>query len=167
MGLNASAMLGAEQVAGVRVNHRGFGKAIMAGGGGKSAGTWGGGAATGLGGAIGSSILARWAAKRGKVEGQEAITSTAPDFGRIAFLVLTAGELALIGLDTKTTSKLTAVLARVPRSEVASVDIVKAAPLMAKPLTVRFTNGEQWLLEVPAPMKRNGKKVVSAFARRS
>ena len=163
MALNASKILGSDQTAGVRVNNRGYGKTLMSGSRGMAGGTMAGGAASGVGGAIGSVLMSRWASKRATAERAEAVASTAPRFGKLAFLALTQNELALIDMDVKTTAKLTTVLARVARSEVTSVQMAKAGPLMAKPLTVMFANGERWLLEVPALMKRDGRKLVRAF----
>jgi hypothetical protein len=90
--------------------------------------------------------------------------SSAPDFGQMAFLAATDHEIALIGINAKTTARLTSVLARVPRADVSSITMGSTSPLISKPITVTFSNGDQWLLEVSAAMKRNAKKVVDAFA---
>jgi hypothetical protein len=158
MALDASEKLGTPQIAGVRVNRRGFGKSIMA---------RGSGGAGGVGGVLGRAMVSVWAGKKAKTEQSEAAVSSAPPFGKIAFLVLTEGELALIDTDSRTTVKLTDVLARVNRSEVTSIEVGKAGPMLAKPITVTFVNGQIWLLEVPAPLKRGAKKLANAFAGRA
>jgi hypothetical protein len=164
MGLDASTLLGSEQIAGVRVNRRGYYLATVSRQGGKQVGGFSGGAAGGIGGVIGSSLLARWARKTARTQATETPRSTAPDFAHMAFLAVTASDLALLGVDSTTTAKLTSVLARMPRSAVASVSLDSAGPLISKPLTVTFTNGDVWTFEVSAALKRNARKVAGVFA---
>jgi hypothetical protein len=164
MGLNATELLGAEQVAGVRVNRRGYNLAVLSRQRVGPGGSFAGGAATGAGGMLGAVLLARWARKTAKAEATGLPRSAAPEFGQMAFLAVTDRELALVGINAKTTAKLTTVLARVPRSDVASVTMGGAPPLISKPITVTLANGDEWLLEVSAAMKRNARGVVNVFA---
>lgn len=164
MGLNATELLGAEQLAGVRVNKQGFYLATLSRQGGKSMGGFSSGAAGGLGGVLGSSLLARWARKKAKTQAVNTPQSSAPEFTQMAFLALTASDIALIGIDARATAKLTSVLAEVPRSQIAAVTLRSAGPLISKPLTVIFTNGELWNLEVSAALKREARRIAAAFA---
>jgi hypothetical protein len=150
VGLNASDILGSPEVAGCKVNPRGANKGTIA----KA------GAGQGLGGAAAGVV----ADKKRKAEQVEAATSTAPSFGTIAWLALTADELALVDIEVKRGLKLSNVLARVPRSEVTSVVLGKAPPLISKPLTITLANGDHWIFEVPALGKGGVNDMVEAFA---
>jgi hypothetical protein len=150
LALNASDILGSPEVAGCKVNPRGANKGAIA----KA------GAGQGIGGMAAGVV----ADKKRKAEQAEAATSVAPSFGTIAWLALTADELALVGIEVKRGLRLSNVLARVPRSEITSVVLGKAAPLVSKPLTITFANGDHWILEVPALGKGGVKDMVEAFA---
>jgi hypothetical protein len=118
----------------------------------------------GPGGGLGGVVAGTVAGKQAKAERAEAATSATPSFGgMIAWLALTASELALVDIEAKGGLRLSSVLARVPRGEVTSVVLGKAAPLISKPLTVTFANGDQWILEVPALGKGDVKEIVAAF----
>jgi hypothetical protein len=104
------------------------------------------------------------AQKKRKTELAEAATSSAPSFTAIAWLALTANELALVDIETKGRLRLSNVLARVPRDEITSVVLGKAAPMISKPLTVMFANGDRWIFEVPALAKGGVKEIVAAFS---
>jgi hypothetical protein len=150
MALNASDILGSPEVAGCKVNPRGANKGTIA----KA------GVGQGLGGVAAGVV----AGKKRKAEVAEAATAVTPSFGTIAWLALTAEELALVDIEVKRGLKLSNVLARVPRSEITSVVLGKAPPLISKPLTISLANGDHWILEVPALGKGGVKDIVGAFA---
>ena len=54
------------------------------------------------------------------------------------------------------------VIVRVPRSEVASAEL-GGGGLFSPPLTITFTNGSTWQLEVPRPNKKQAKEVVATL----
>ncbi|HEX3824933.1 MAG TPA: hypothetical protein VHV79_10760 [Mycobacteriales bacterium] len=150
MALDASEILGSPQLAGCRVNPRGSNKATM-----RNVGM-----GEGLGGALAGAI----AGKKVGAEPAQAAASVTPSFTMIAWLVLTASELALVSIDRKRGLSLDQILARVPRTEINSVELGKAAPMVSKPLTVTFTSGDYWIVEVPALAKGDVKKIADAFA---
>jgi hypothetical protein len=148
MALDASQLLGSAQLAGCKVNPRGTNKATMsrAGGG-------------GIGGAVASTV----ASKRVGAERAQAAATVTPSFQMIGWLALTDSELALISINRKGGLSLDDVLGRVPRAEVSSVELGKAPPLISKALTITFTNGDQWIVEVPALGKGDVKQIAAAF----
>jgi hypothetical protein len=148
MALDASQILGSPQLAGCKVNPRGTNKATMsrAGGG-------------GIGGAVASTV----AAKRVGAERAQAAATVTPAFTMIGWLALTDSELALVSVDRKRGLKLDAVLGRVPRADVKSVELGKAPPMISKPLIITFTNGDQWIVEVPALGKGDVKQIAASF----
>jgi hypothetical protein len=150
LALNASDILGSSEVAGCKVNPRGTNKGTIA--------------KAGVGEGLGGVAAGMVASKKREAEVAEAATSETPSFNVIAWLALTADELALVDIDAKRTLKLSSVLARVPRSEVTSVVLGKAPPLISKPLTVTLANGDRWVLEVPALGKGGVKDIVAAFS---
>jgi hypothetical protein len=152
MALDAAPLLGATQLAGVKVNPKGYGKSTGA----RSAGV-------GAGGLIGAAISAGASMKADKQRAQAAAVTQAPDFGRLAYLAVTADELALIKVKGALTVKLDEVITRVPRSEVASAQLGDAR-VYSPSLTITFNGGETWLLEVPRPSKKDAQKVVDALA---
>jgi hypothetical protein len=104
-------------------------------------------------------------AKSAKEEKAAAAHSTAPAFPKIAWLALTADEIALVEVDARTTLKMTGiVLARMPRSGVVSVDVKRSKPLIASPITVGFRDGQVWIFEVPTGSKRKAKSLAAQVA---
>src|ERR1017187_10995224 len=151
MALDASQKLGSPQLAGVKVNPRGFGKSK----GSNFSGMYGG--------VIGAGIGAAKAMKAGQEQARIASESETPGFGRLAYLAVTADELALIEVKAKVvTTYLDEVIVRVPRSELASVEL-DGGGLYALPLAVTFSGGDRWELEVPKPSKKHAKEVVQAL----
>lgn len=142
MATDASAVLGAPQLAGGFVNPKGFARRVTA--------SMAGGA---IGGAIGSTIA-------GGTGSQE---QGVPDFGRVGYVAVTADEIALV----KTKSgmlkmKLTdIVLAREPRSEITSAELKKGALVSA--LTITFSGGGEWKFDVPKANQRGAVEVVQAL----
>jgi hypothetical protein len=118
------------------------------------------GAGEGLGGAVAGAM----AGKHVDAERAQAAGSVTPSFVMIGWLALTANEIALVSIDRKRGLKLDQVLGRVPRAEVSSVELGKAAPMISKPLIVTFTNGDQWVFEVPALGKGDVKEIAASFA---
>jgi hypothetical protein len=115
------------------------------------------------GGVIGAGIGAAKAMKAGQEKARIAAESETPKFGRLAYLVVTADELALIEVKSKVvTAYLDEVIARLPRSEVAAVEL-DGGGLYALPLTIAFNSGDSWALEVPKPSKKHAKEVVQAL----
>jgi hypothetical protein len=148
MGIDVSAQIGSPQVAGTQVSPRGAGKQAMA---------WGAGTAGGL-------IPAVIGAAAGQKAAKDAVKlraeSETPQFGRLGFLALTDGELALVKMKPGLVSpKPVEVIARVQRSDIASIELGGGFPTV--PLTVAFTNGETWSFEVPRLASGNAKELVS------
>jgi hypothetical protein len=134
MAIDASEVLGAAQIAGVKVNPRGMAKRV----GGDQAG-----GAAGLVGQATAKVMYR------DVDSTPAQT---PDFGRNAFLAVTADDVAMIKLKSgMVTLKLDEVLARVPRADVVNAELGGG---VAPGLTIGFRNGESWKVEVTRPSKK-------------
>jgi hypothetical protein len=149
MALDASQLLGSAQVAGCKVNPRGTNKAVMS--------------KAGPGGGLGGVVAGAVAGKHVAAERAQAAATVTPAFQMIAWLALTDSELALVSIDRKRGLSLDQVLGRVPRADVRSVELGKAAPLVSKPLTITFTNGDQWIVEVPALGKGDVKQIAATF----
>jgi hypothetical protein len=142
MGYHATEILGAKQVAGATVMPKG---AIMR----SVAGPTGVNLVGGVAGAVLSSTAGEVAKRKNKTADTDSDT---PVLGRTAFLSVTDSELALIGIKMGILSnKLSDVIARVPRSDIRSVEFQSS--VMSK-LTVSFTNDTTWDFEVS---KTNGK----------
>jgi hypothetical protein len=151
VGLDASQLLGAPQIAGVKVNPRGMAKRVAGTGRGVGAGAGGSGI---LGGTIGSRIASKMQ--------PGAVPSEVPDFGRNAYLALTNRELALIKLRSGlVTLKFDEVLARVSRNEVTAAELGGGVSAVA--LTITFANGAAWAVEVPRPSKKHAEELVRAL----
>ena len=150
MAHDASEILGSAQLAGVKVNPRGFGKSTGANFTGMYAGL------------VGAAVSTVAAGRAKKQQAEAAALSTAPRFGRLAYLAVTADELALVELKQKGAVRLelNQVIARIPRSEVATAELGGGHTLMSPPLTVTFASGDTWLLEVPRPSKKQALEVV-------
>jgi hypothetical protein len=136
LAFDASTLIGSPQLAGVKVNPRGMSKRVA--------------------GNIGGRLPAR------VVYGSEGpTTSESPNFGRLAYLAVTHSELALIKLKSGlVTSKLDEVIVRIPRSDVSTVELGNG---WVTPLTITFSNGDTWQLEVPPPNKKHAQAVVHAL----
>jgi hypothetical protein len=147
MALDASQLLGSPQLAGVKVSPRGLTKSTALG----SAGL-------GVGGLLGGAISATAGAKAGRRQAETG--SDTPKFGRVAYLAVTQEELALIKLTGLATFKLDEVIARVPRSDVASAEIGRS---LAPSLTITFGSGGSWQLEVARVSKKDAEAVVHAL----
>jgi hypothetical protein len=157
MAHDASEILGSAQVAGVKVNPFGFGKATA----GRSGGA---GAGAGAAGLVAVGILNAMGMKSAKKAKEAAAESQTPDFGRLAYLAVTEQELALVELKQNGAVglRLENVIERVPRSAVSSATLGRAG-LFSPPLTLSFTDGNTWRLEVPLPSRKNAKQVVRSL----
>jgi hypothetical protein len=137
MAEDASAVLGAPQVAGTFVNPKGFTRTVTA---------------SVAGGAVGAAI-----------GGGSGGTDAAPKFGRVAYVAASDREIAL--LKTKTGAfkmKVTdEVLARVPRSEIASTELDQGT-LLSK-LKIVFTDGGTWEFDIPKQAKKTAQGFVTAL----
>jgi hypothetical protein len=141
MAHDASQLLGAQQVAGALVNRRGHG--------------WQHAART-TGGLAGVAI--------GYAAGQRARqhTTQTPQFSRTAFLAVTDREVALIKCGPGgRNGKAGEMLARVPRSEVASAAVSRG--VLRTNLTVSFTDGGSWAFEVSPLIRRTVVRVADAL----
>ena len=153
MAHDASEILGSAQLAGVKVNPRGFGRRAGANFTGANAGL------------VGAAVSAAAVGRANKKKAEAAAASSAPGFGGIAYLAVTADELALIELKQKNavTLELREVIALIPRAQVASAELGGGHTLMSPPLTVTFASGEAWLLEVPRPNKKQAQQLVGVL----
>lgn len=138
MALDSSQLLGAPQLAGAKVNPRGMAKHVAGG--------------------VTGTLPARIA--YGPTVRANPDT---PTFGRLAFLAVTESEVALIKLKSGVVRVfLDEVVERVSRSDVASAELGGG---VAPPLTVTFTDGSTWELEVPRPSMSHAKAVVALLPR--
>lgn len=161
MALDASEILGSRQIAAVKVNPRGMGKRVAA----PYAGMYGGVAAGVAGSLVGGAVSAGATMQADKGKLAAASASETPKFGRLAYLVATPDEVALVHLKSKVVSLvLDEVIARVPRREVTGVELEKGG-LYSPPLTVTFKSGDTWALEVPKPSVKHAKAVIEELSR--
>jgi hypothetical protein len=158
MAHDASAVLGAQQVGGVKVNPLGFAKRTARKFGGASAGA-------GAVGAVSVGII-QAAGMKGETKATQADTQpVTPQFGVVAWLAVTERDLALVELKRSRAVGLRvhAVIERVPRGDVASAQLGRGI-LMAPPLTLGFADGKTWQLEVPPTSRRSARKLVRMLA---
>jgi hypothetical protein len=149
MGLDASQVLGSPQVAGARVNPKGFAKKTIT----RSAGSHAG--------LVGAAVTARAGYKAQQEQAEAAAESETPKF-KLAYLALTADELALVRLKAGLVStKIGEVLMRVPRAQVASAEMGGG---FSAALTITMRDGGTWLLEVPKVSKKDAEKLVAQLA---
>jgi hypothetical protein len=146
MGDDASRALGAPELAGTLVNPKGMTKKVTA--------SVAGGQ---IGGAVGSAAASMIA---GRTSGAAA---DLPSFGRVGYLAASEDEVALVktktgALKMKITDE---ILARVPRSEVASVELDQG--LLLSHLKIAFSNGVAWQFDVPKQAKKTAQKLTRAL----
>jgi hypothetical protein len=149
MALDASDIIGTQQLAGTLVNPRGMFHKAVAG-------------SSVVGGALSGPLAGLYLKKDIARERVEAAESTAPDFGGHGYLALTADEVVL--LTTKKglmSAKPAEVLARVPRSQIAGVTLGDG---MAPGLTLLFDDGQAWSFDVTPATKKSAKALVDALA---
>jgi hypothetical protein len=149
MAHDSSAVLGATELAGSKVNKRGFAASL--------------GATAYSGNVIADQITRGLFSRKAKGQKAQAAVSSAPDFGRLGYLAVTADELVLIKMESSAVrTHLGEVLARVPRDQVASADFESSA-MYASGLTITFSNGETWLLEAPRPSRKDAHAVITTL----
>jgi hypothetical protein len=141
MALDASKVLGAAQIIGVVVNPRNTARMTV----------------SGAVGVAGSAML----------RNMDADKADTPNIGRSALLALTEDEVALVKMREgppgfKLTKK---VVARVPYSSIASTELGKGTlgSIGAAPLTITFTDGTTWKLEVIKAATKRAKALVEVL----
>jgi gas vesicle protein len=134
---DASRALGAPEIAGTFVNPKGLTKKMTASAAGSE-----------LGGAIGS-VAANLIADRSSGAAAEM-----PSFGRVGYLAVSDSELALVKTKTGAFKMKISdeILARVPRADVASVELDQGRLLSR--LKIAFSNGVTWQFDVPKQAKK-------------
>jgi hypothetical protein len=145
MANDASAALGAPEIAGTLVNPGGYMKKTVA----RTAGRE-------VAGLVGS-VAAGLAVRDGRAE-----VSGVPDFGRVAYVAVSATEVAVV--KTKLGWKMTptdVVLARAPRDELASAELEEGR--LVSHLRLHFANGRLWEFDVPKSDKKTARAVVAAL----
>lgn len=143
MASDASAALGASEIAGTFVNPKGFAK--------KMAASVAGGQVGGVVGSVAANVLA------GRSSGS---ASELPSFGRVGYVAVSETEIALVKTKTGAFKMKISdeVLARGPRAEVASAELDEGKLLSH--LTIAFTNGAVWQFDIPTQGKKAAKGVV-------
>jgi hypothetical protein len=145
MANNASAALGAPEIAGTLVNPTGYTKKAIAGTAGRQ-----------VAGMVGSAAGAL--ATRDRDQG----VSGLPDFGRVGYVAVSATEVVVV--KTKFGWRMTPTdeaLARAPRSELASA-VLEEGKLISH-LTLRFANDQVWAFDIPRSDKKTARAVVAAL----
>jgi hypothetical protein len=141
MAIDASELLGAPQIAGVKVMARGamMGRAF----------NQGGVAVGGLVGAAGGALASGKASKKGA-----AGRSETPEFKGQALLALTDSEVALVKLKQGAISaKPAEVIARAPRGDVTEASLDNG---LVPKLSISFSDGSAWAMDVPRVVKKQG-----------
>lgn len=95
--------------------------------------------------------------------GPETLSSaTTPTFDRIGLLAITERDIALVSLvPTGWGTKPERVLARIPRSEVASTELGQGG---IAPFTITFGNGDTWRLESSWMWRKDARGIMDALA---
>jgi hypothetical protein len=141
MGIDASELLGATQIAGVKVMPRGATMARAVNQGGLSVG--------GVIGAAGGALASGKAAKAGRADRAET-----PEFKGAALLALTDADVALVKLKQGALSaKPTEVIARAPREQVTDASLANG---LVPKLSISFADGSAWSMDVPRVVKKQG-----------
>ena len=144
MAKDASQALGAPEVAGTLVNSKGAVKKL---------------AAFGI---VGSAVIDKMRKDSVPQDGGDGAREL-PRFGRVGYVAVSEKDLALV----KTKSGLLKmnvsdeVLARVPRTEIASAEL-DTGVLLSR-LKIAFTNGVSWEFDVPKQAQKKAKTVVQAL----
>jgi hypothetical protein len=140
MAWDASAALGAPQVAGSVVNPRGLGRKMTG---------------MALGGLVGSAVAGM--GNKNKQPGNM------PNIGKVGFLAVSGNDVALVKTKSglwkmKLTDEL---LARRSRSEIVSSEL--KGGMMVATLSINFTDGDVWSFDVPRARKKSAKQVLQAL----
>jgi hypothetical protein len=147
MASDASAALGASEVAGTFVNPKGLTKKMTAATAGAQVG--------GLIGTLAGNAIGGRSSSGG--------ASELPSFGRVGYVAVSENEVALVKTKTGAFKMKISdeVLARVPREEVSSVELDEGKLLSH--LTIAFANGTVWQFDIPAQAKKTAKSLVHAL----
>jgi len=143
---DASAALGAPEIAGTLVNPKGMTKKVTA--------SVAGGVVGGVAGTFAAG-MATGPAYAGAPE--------VPNFGRVGYVAASADSLALVktksgAFKMKVTDES---LASVPRSEIASAELEQGKLLSH--LTIAFNNGVTWEFDIPKAAKKTAQGLVTAL----
>jgi len=143
---DASRALGAPEVAGSPLNPKGLTNKVTA----SAAGSQIGGAI----GNVGAGVIA------GRTSGAAA---EMPSFGRVGYVAVSEDDVALVKTKTGAFKMKISdeVLARVPRSEVASVELDQG--VLLSHLKIELTNGVGWQFDVPKQAKKTAQGVTRAL----
>jgi len=147
MATDASGALGASEIAGTFVNPKGFAKKMTA--------SVAGGQVAGMAGTLAAGAIA------GRSSGS---ASELPSFGRVGYVAVSEHDVALV----KTKSGAfkmkigNEVLARVPRTDVASAELDEGRLLSH--LTIAFTNGSVWRFDIPSQARKTARDVVRVLS---
>lgn len=154
MALDASTLLSEPQLAGVQVAPLGtFKKQITSMKPGAS------------GGPVTGGIWKLMLRKKLAAEQELATESDAPDIGNRAFLAVTATELALVTVETRTRVKLGELITTLPRVDIASAEMSKSGtPGGSLPLVITLKDGRRWIFEVARLNRGAGEQVVEALS---
>jgi hypothetical protein len=146
MANDASAALGAPEIAGTFVNPKGFTKKMTA--------SVAGGQVAGAVGSLAANAIAGGASRS---------ASELPSFGRVGYVAVSENEVALVKTKTGALKMKISdeILARVPRSEVASAELDEGKLLSH--LSITFSNGAVWQFDIPRQGKATAKSVVHAL----
>ncbi len=147
MANDASAALGAPEVAGTLVNPRGYMKRTVARAAGREV--------AGLVGSVAAGLATR--------DGRAAVPDL-PDFGRVGYVAVSATEVAVV--KTKIGWKMhptDVALARAARSELDSAELEEGR--MVSHLRLRFSNGRLWEFDIPKSDRQTARSVVAELER--
>ena len=141
---DASAALGAPQVAGTLVNPKGLTKKMTA--------SVAGGEVAGVVGNVAASLASGPAG-----------APQVPDFGRVGFVAVSADDIAIVKTKTgafkmKVTDE---VLARAPRSDITSSELDQG--MMLSKLKIAFANGVLWEFDIPKQAKKSAQGLVNTL----
>jgi hypothetical protein len=144
---DASAALGAPQLAGTLVNPTGYAKKTVARAVGREIG--------GLVGSVAAGIATR--------EGASG-TPDLPDFGRVGYLAVSATEVVVVRTKTGLLkmSPVDVALARASRAELVSAELEEGR--LISHLRLRFADGKLWEFDVAKADKKNAREVVATLA---
>jgi hypothetical protein len=143
MASDASALLGAAELAGSFVSPKGLTKTMT------------GATAAGVVGGLAGRLVA------GQVSSRR--SPAAPSFGQIGYIAVTAEEFAIVrgktGLMKPSVGK--DVVERVPRSEIAGAEL--GAGMLKAPLIIRFVDGGSWEFEIPKVYRKTAARVADVL----
>jgi hypothetical protein len=151
MALDASDSLASQQLGGTRVTKRGFSTGM--------------GKSTFVGGPIAAGITRGILGRKSGKQKASAAESSAPEFGTVGYLAVTADEVALLRVGVKKSgvgNVLGDVVARVPRSQVASADF-ESASMFGSGVIINFNDGQSWILEAPRQDRKKAEELVETL----